>query len=131
MARCIRAFAGILALYSCSVFGQIDLSKSVAGCVDCFNFVAPTVISAEGVNPAEVGLIVYDSTSGSFKGSTASGWVSVSGNSMNASAGDSNITLESTNKSYQRFNPTSSEMTVTLGDSFVAGQTLTIKNAGT
>ena len=43
-----------------------------AGCIDCFNFVAPSVTTAESINPAEVGLIVYDMTHNSFRGLNSS-----------------------------------------------------------
>lgn len=45
----------------------------MSGCLDCFNFVAPTISGAESVNPAEVGLIVYDSYFGIFRGYNSAG----------------------------------------------------------
>lgn len=47
--------------------------NAMSGCLDCFNFVAPTIAGAESVNPAEVGLIVYDSQYGRFRGYTSGG----------------------------------------------------------
>jgi len=54
-----------------------------AGCLDCFNFSAPTILGAENVNPAEVGLIVYDSYFNKFRGYNSSGiWSKLSSESV-------------------------------------------------
>jgi len=54
-----------------------------SGCLDCFNFVAPSILGAENVNPAEIGLIVYDSYFNKFRGYTTSGvWSKLSSESV-------------------------------------------------
>lgn len=58
---------------------EAGAAQSLLGCADCFNFVAPAVLDADNIDPAEVGLIVYESSSDSFKGNTLSGgWVALS-----------------------------------------------------
>lgn len=50
--------------------------KAGLGCVDCFNFVAPSVFDVSTVDPAEVGQIAYDTSDDQFKGYDATGnWV--------------------------------------------------------
>ena len=116
-----------------SVFGGSEFNQDpdLMGCVDCFNFIAPSVAGTGSVSPAEIGLIVYDSTDGTFQGSTGNGWVNLSGNSIDAAAGSANATLEDSDERYQRFNPTSADISITLGDSYPIGRIVMIKNAGT
>lgn len=52
---------------------------NLLGCIDCFNFVAPGVLGAENINPAEIGLIVYDSSYKMFRGYNQDGfWMKLS-----------------------------------------------------
>jgi hypothetical protein len=56
---------------------------NMLGCVDCFNFVAPAVLGAENVSPAQIGLIVYDSSLGAFRGYNQAGlWTKLSNDNV-------------------------------------------------
>lgn len=56
-----------------------DYKYSLLSCTDCFNFTAPQIFGAENINPAEIGLIVYDNNLNAFRGFTSGGsWVSLS-----------------------------------------------------
>ena len=112
-------------------FGAKDVNGyNLTGCVDCFNFVAPSIAGAENVSPAEIGLMVFDTDSTLFRGATATGWQDL-GDSLNAAAGSSSITLESTDETINRFNPTSADIVVTLGNSYPVVRIITIRNYGT
>lgn len=77
-------FGLFLVLASSNVFAASESYKyNLLSCIDCFNFVAPSIFGAETISPAEVGLIVYDSTYNSFRGYTLGGaWTKLS-NEMN------------------------------------------------
>ena len=114
-----------------SIFSEKQQYIAGFGCTDCFNFVAPSVFDVQTVGQADVGQIAYDTNDNQFKGYKSDGtWTSLS-SSFNGNAGGTSVTLESSDARILRFNPTSAEMTVTLGDSYVAGTMLTIKNVGT
>lgn len=68
--------ASLIVLFSANgIASQPRASRglNLLGCIDCFNFVAPGVLGAENVNPAEIGLIVYDSSYQMFRGFNQSG----------------------------------------------------------
>ncbi len=69
----MKCFVGLLCLFSA---GTSLAAPAVpqSGCIDCFNFVAPQILGAETINPAEVGLIVFDATHGFFRGYNSSGF---------------------------------------------------------
>lgn len=60
--------ASLLTISAKAELQEFNKDLSITGCVDCFNFVAPTVNDATTVSPAEIGLIVYDSGDSRFKG---------------------------------------------------------------
>lgn len=76
----LLAVIGLSMVHGALAFGA-GRGVSLLGCLDCFNFVAPSVLGAESVNPAEVGLIVYDANAHSFRGYTEfGGWSELSNN---------------------------------------------------
>ena len=65
------------------IFGCINADASMvqpySGCIDCFNFNAPSVLGVGSLASPSVGLIVLDTQSGSFKGySGVGGWQTLS-----------------------------------------------------
>ena len=70
----------VFSILGFSINGRADNYKySLLSCIDCFNFVAPTVFGAENVASPEVGLIILDSANGTFRGfSGTGGWVKLS-----------------------------------------------------
>lgn len=78
-----NAIFAILSLFLCNFSFAKPLVTPQAGCLDCFNFSAPTILGAENVSPAEVGLIVYDSYFNKFRGYTVGGtWSKLSSESV-------------------------------------------------
>lgn len=78
----IIAITSITMMISQIVFAQ-DYKYQLSGCVDCFNFIAPTVFDASTISTPEIGLIVYDSVLGSFRGLNSSGkWLKISRNEV-------------------------------------------------
>jgi len=78
-------FISAIFLFLNSSFANSNLGKKDdrSGCLDCFNFVAPSILGAENVTPAEIGLIVYDSYFNKFRGYTSSGaWSKLSAESV-------------------------------------------------
>ncbi len=100
---------------------------NLLGCVGCFDFVAPAVFGAENIPAPEVGLIVYDSSLGMFRGLDQQGvWNSLSNDqvlSSVSSAGSvesaADLTLADT---------TGASFTLTLPSAAsVSGRSYTIK----
>lgn len=89
------ALSGII--LSVLAFVNISIAEKInpSGCLDCFNFVAPSILGAENLNPAEVGLIVYDSEIDQFRGySQFTGWQELT-NKMTVQTISSTTTLTS------------------------------------
>lgn len=103
--------------------------EAMAGCLDCFNFVAPTIIGAENVSPAEVGLIVYDSYYDTFRGYTNSGtWATLSAE-KNLRTVSSAATL-GTSDAFVKGDASSAAFTITLpAAATVPGKEFIIKKA--
>lgn len=71
--RTLMTLLVLLGVSSGSILNAKEIDE--LGCLDCFNFVAPSIFGAENLNPAEVGLIVYDSEVDQFRGfSQVAGW---------------------------------------------------------
>ncbi len=98
-------------------------------CIDCFNFVAPSVMGAENIDPAEIGLIVYDYDFGVFRGYTESGaWGRLSAESSIATVS----TTSTLNMSHDFVLADSSSGTLTLTlppAADLVGKTLTVKKS--
>lgn len=63
---------GCLILFGFGVYSAVHVTED---CIDCFNFSAPSIASAENIVSPEVGLIVQDASKDTFRGfSTTSGW---------------------------------------------------------
>jgi|GEM_PF-6691644 len=70
-------------IFSWMIFGCITAQASTyqpySGCIDCFNFNAPSVLGVGSLTSPSIGLIVLDTQSGSFKGySGVGGWQTLS-----------------------------------------------------
>ena len=84
-----------------------------AGCLDCFNFVAPSVLGAESVSPAEIGLIVYDSSYGMMRAYNQSGrWMKLSNERVAQSLSATGTILSTAD--FITANSSSGAMTLTL-----------------
>lgn len=69
-----------LGIYSTSLLFAIpSFGIEFSSCYDCYTFVAPTIVGAESLSTPEVGLIVYDSSFGAFRGyNSANKWSKIS-----------------------------------------------------
>jgi hypothetical protein len=86
-------FLFVSAAYANSPIVHPESMYPMSGCLDCFNFVAPSVLGAETVSPAEIGLIVYDTYYGMFRGYTHAGrWAKLSNEkSVRAVSGSNDV----------------------------------------
>lgn len=67
-----------LTLLSINSYSE-DIKLNVSSCIECYNFIAPSVLGAESISPAGTGLIVFDSAKGSFRGFDINGrWLKLS-----------------------------------------------------
>lgn len=92
----VSFIVGVLSLLLCNSLYAYSNPRPLSGCLDCFNFVAPTILGAENVNPAEVGLIVYDSYYNKFRGYNANGSWSKLSNENNVRSISATATIYST-----------------------------------
>lgn len=119
-----------LTLFCMNAGAQSHASNvGVLGCLDCFNFVAPTIYGAENVNPAEVGLIVYDSYYNSFRGFNLDNrWVKMS-NDMAARTVSTSTNILATDD-VVLVNAASGALTETLPEAAtVPGKIITVKKS--
>lgn len=114
------------------ILGSPALSASngklgITSCANCYNFVAPSVTSAESIDPAEAGLIVYDVGAGIFRGLTASGlWTKLS-SELSIKSSSTNFTA-SLMDDFISIDASLSAVTVSLpAASLMAGKSYTVK----
>ncbi|OQW46993.1 MAG: hypothetical protein A4S09_16240 [Proteobacteria bacterium SG_bin7] len=107
----------ILALGILSINALAVLPKGgpylTGGCVDCFNFVAPSVSVPENIASPEIGLIVYDTTYNIFRGYNLSNkFIKLSDDKVNHSITSSTTAVAQEDEILA--NATSGAITVTL-----------------
>lgn len=124
--RFLTAF--LLILFSSFSFAQDNkFEVFTQSCLDCFNFVAPSILGASNVSPAEEGLIVFDANIDKFRGySNSTGWQNLT-NKTSVDTISSTSTLGSDTDLFL-INSTSGDITLTLPSAVgVSGKRLTIR----
>jgi hypothetical protein len=97
------------------------------GCLDCFNFVAPSVLGAQNIAAPQVGLIVYDASYNSFRAyNSANRWVKLS-NNLSVRSASTNTSVTELDDVVE-FNANSGPLAANLLDATIApGKVLTLK----
>lgn len=71
----MRKWAFLFLLISTTAHAQLVKPKLLSGCIDCFNFAAPSVAGVSTVTSPQIGLILLDTSANKFKGySSITGW---------------------------------------------------------
>ncbi len=114
--RVLLGFAIVLCFSPLWAYQQKQQINLLSGCLDCFNFVAPSILGAENLAAPEIGLVVYDTSYDVFRGFNADGvWQTLSNDRV--------LATKSTSTSIQ----TREDMV--LADSSSGAITLTLQDA--